>query len=214
MWFILICAFFQLCLAKYETKSIQTRKIQSSLMDPCGSSKTAVLCLTAALVWITLAIIIIGTYLAVNNSIEWTAKRKIQESRQMPGRVNLPYGSHEPRVSLEAAPTPALSQYMTKSSCGHQPNPRISGRRASQGNMPERQPRHTYLVKDEQELDVNPDDDAEDLQLEQASEGSGMEESGKQETHESRGSTSNRAGIGDHSTVEARKKAFRASKSK
>lgn len=57
-------------------------------VDPCESPKVAVICLFAALAWITHAIVVISSHLAMNNSIHWSASGKIRKPHQPRGGVN------------------------------------------------------------------------------------------------------------------------------
>lgn len=86
MWLVIIWTLFlQFCSVSYQSRSIEKLKTQSCPADPCESYKAAVICLFAALAWITLAIVGISTYLAMNNSIHWSASGEIRKPHQPRG---------------------------------------------------------------------------------------------------------------------------------
>ncbi len=86
MWPVIIWTLFlQFCSVSYQSRSIEKLKTQSCPADPCESYKAAVICLFAALAWITLAIVVISTYLAMNKSIHWSASGEIRKPHQPRG---------------------------------------------------------------------------------------------------------------------------------
>lgn len=144
-WPIIIWTFIlQFCSANHQSKDIQTPKMQSSQLDHCGSSKTAVISLAAALAWITFAIIIIGTYLAMNNSIEWSASREIQKPHEPQEKARLLPGPLKPEAVAESVPRPRLPRDSANTVQTHQMGKRTARNHPIRTDPPKEHPPQTH----------------------------------------------------------------------